>query len=59
MTPQLVEWMMGLPEGWVTGVPTLARRDMLKLLGNGVVPQQAAHAIRLLLPLVAERAAAA
>lgn len=52
--PQLaapfVEWMMGLPEGWVTDVPGLTRNQMLKLCGNGVVPQQAIAAIRGLLP---------
>lgn len=40
---------MGLPDGWVTAVPGLTRNDQLKALGNGVVPQQAAHALRLLL----------
>jgi hypothetical protein len=30
---------------------------MLKALGNGVVPQQAAMALRLLLPAMTERAA--
>lgn len=40
--------MMGLPEGWVTGVPGLPRRDQLKAIGNGVVPQQAALALTLL-----------
>lgn len=39
---------MGLPEGWVTDVPGLTRNEKLKLLGNGVVPQQAALALRLL-----------
>jgi DNA (cytosine-5)-methyltransferase 1 len=38
-----VEWLMGLPEGHVTGVK-ISRNDMLKALGNGVVPQQAAAA---------------
>lgn len=47
---------MGLPEGWVTDVPGLSRKDQLKALGNGVVPQQAAAALRLLLPVL-ERAA--
>lgn len=41
--------MQGLPEGWVTDIP-LSRREMLSALGNGVVPQQAVLAIRLLLP---------
>lgn len=48
LNPVFVEWMMGLPEGWVTGVPGLSYREQLHLLGNGVVPQQAASAIRLL-----------
>lgn len=43
-----VEWMMGLPEGWVTGVPGLSRTRQIRLLGNGVVPQQAAHALTVL-----------
>lgn len=41
---------MGLPAGWVTDVPGLSRSAQLKALGNGVVPQQAALALRLLLP---------
>lgn len=48
---------MGLPEGHVTAVPGLSRNDMLKLLGNGVVPAQAAAALRHLLPNVMEVAA--
>lgn len=42
------EWMMGLPEGWVTGVPGLSYSQQIRLLGNGVVPQQAAHALTVL-----------
>ncbi len=34
---------MGLPEGWVTDV--LPNRKALKVLGNGVVPQQAVAAL--------------
>jgi DNA (cytosine-5)-methyltransferase 1 len=41
--------MMGLPTGHVTGVPGLSRARQLKALGNGVVPQQATAALRLLL----------
>lgn len=48
LAPRFVEWLMGLPEGWVCDVPGLSRNDMLRLLGNGVVYQQAAHAIQLL-----------
>lgn len=42
-----VEWMMGVPEGWVTesGIPYGAQ---LRALGNGVVPQQASLALRLM-----------
>jgi len=47
LSPRFVEWLMGLPEGWVTGVPGLSRPQELKLLGNGVVPQQAVAALRL------------
>jgi DNA (cytosine-5)-methyltransferase 1 len=48
LSPQFVEWMMGLPAGHVTDVPDLTRTQQLKALGNGVVPQQAAAALRLL-----------
>jgi DNA (cytosine-5)-methyltransferase 1 len=41
--------MMGLDAGHVTAVPGLTRTQQLKALGNGVVPQQAAAALRLLL----------
>ncbi|WP_332836358.1 hypothetical protein [Streptomyces odonnellii] len=46
----LVEWMMGLPEGWVTENDGVSRAAQLRLLGNSVVPQQATHAMNLLLP---------
>ena len=45
LSPTFVEWMMGLPTGWVTDVG-LPRTQQLRALGNGVVPQQAAEAIR-------------
>ncbi|MGW5582830.1 DNA cytosine methyltransferase [Streptomyces sp. NPDC003857] len=48
LSPAFVEWLMGLPAGHVTDVPGLTRTQQLKALGNGVVPQQAAAAIRLL-----------
>lgn len=51
LSPRFVEWMQGLPDGWVTGVPGLSRPQQLKVLGNGVVPQQAVLALRLLLDL--------
>lgn len=49
LSPAFVEWMMGLEAGWVTGVPGLSRSAQLRVLGNGVVPQQAAAALSLLL----------
>ncbi|MFD8546816.1 hypothetical protein [Streptomyces sp. NPDC059649] len=49
LSPAFVEWLMGLPEHHVTGVDGLSRGAQLKALGNGVVPQQAAAALRLLL----------
>jgi DNA (cytosine-5)-methyltransferase 1 len=42
-----VEYMMGLPKGWVTD-SGLSRAQQLKILGNGVVPQQAFYALELL-----------
>ena len=48
LSSAFTEWMMGLPEGWVTGVG-LKRNDELKACGNGVVPQQAELALRQLL----------
>src|SRR5690606_15124150 len=53
LSPRFVEWMQGLPDGWVTGVPGISRNDQLRALGNGVVPQQASEAIRRLLWLPA------
>ncbi|NMI60988.1 DNA cytosine methyltransferase [Streptomyces sp. RLA2-12] len=48
LSPLFVEWMMGLPAGHVTDVPGTTRTQQLKALGNGVVPQQATHALRAL-----------
>jgi len=48
LSSKFTEWMMGLPEGWVTGVG-LTRNEELKACGNGVVPQQAEMALRMLL----------
>jgi len=44
---KFVEYMMGLPAGWVTDVDII-RSQQLKILGNGVVPQQAYRALELL-----------
>jgi len=52
------EWMMGWPEGWVTDFiePSrskvegkITRSAAMKVIGNGVCPQQAAQALRELL----------
>jgi DNA (cytosine-5)-methyltransferase 1 len=39
--------MMGLEDGWVCDAVD-GRSHQLRILGNGVVPQQAAYAITLL-----------
>lgn len=59
LSPRFVEWMMGLPDGWVCDIitpdsepsryPARWRTSTLKVLGNGVVPQAAAAALRALL----------
>lgn len=63
LSPEFVEWMMGLPAGHVTALaatpgqtlsehgvnPLLSYGAQLKALGNGVVPQQAAAALRVML----------
>lgn len=50
LSPRFVEWLMGLPPGWVTSPDIgLTYAQQLKCLGNGVVPQQAALALHLLL----------
>ncbi|MET9226140.1 DNA cytosine methyltransferase [Lentzea sp. NPDC003310] len=48
LSPAFVEHLMGLPAGWVTDVP-LPRVNQLRILGNGVVPHQAALAVSMLL----------
>ena len=48
LSSKFTEWMMGLPDGWVTDVG-LTRNEELKACGNGVVPQQAELALRQLL----------
>jgi DNA (cytosine-5)-methyltransferase 1 len=50
LNPELPEWMMGWPEGWVTDPDIgLTRAEQLKAAGNGVVPQQAVLALTELL----------
>lgn len=48
LSARFVEWMMGLPDGHVTSLD-LSRERQLRMLGNGVVPQQAALAVHTLI----------
>ncbi len=48
LSAAFAEWLMGIPH-LVTGVPGLPRTAQLRIIGNGVVPQQAAAALRLLI----------
>lgn len=50
LSARFVEWLMGLPDGHVTGPDLgLSRERQLRMLGNGVVPQQAALAVNTLI----------
>lgn len=59
LSEHFAEWLMGLPAGWVTGSLNddnlfgigyrLSRQEALRIIGNGVVPQQAALALDVLL----------
>lgn len=47
LSPAFVEWLMMLPAGHVTNPAIgITRNEQLKALGNGVVPPQAAAALR-------------
>jgi len=48
LSSKFTEWMMGLEPGWITDCG-LTRNEELKAAGNGVVPQQAELALRILL----------
>ena len=48
LSSAFTEFMMGLEPGWITDVG-LTRNEELKACGNGVVPQQAELALRILL----------
>lgn len=48
ISSSFTEWLMGLPEGWITDCG-LTRTEELKAAGNGVVPQQAYLALEILL----------
>jgi len=53
LSSAFTEWMMGLPEGWITDCG-LSRNEELKACGNGVVPAQARLALSILLGGIAE-----
>jgi DNA (cytosine-5)-methyltransferase 1 len=58
LNPELPEWMMGFPSGWVTGL-NIPRTAQLRLMGNACQPQVSEMATRtLLVPLLVEAAAA-
>lgn len=47
--PAFVEWMMGLPDRWIADPELgISRTQQLRMLGNAVVPQQAALAWNIL-----------
>ncbi|WP_150463288.1 DNA cytosine methyltransferase [Nesterenkonia ebinurensis] len=49
--PEFVEWLMGLPAGWVTDPGRgLTPNQQIAALGNGVLPLQATTALDLLRP---------
>ena len=59
LSPLFVEFLMGLDEGHVTDPAIgLTRNEQLRALGNGVVPQQAALALSILLPRMTRAVAA-
>lgn len=44
--PEFVEWLMGLPSGWVTDPAYgLTPNQQITALGNGVLPLQATNAL--------------
>jgi len=52
LSARFVEWMMMLPDGWITNPAIgLTRNEQLKAGGNGVVPPQAYAALSMLVPI--------
>lgn len=47
MNPVFVEWMLGLPEGWVTE-HLWSQNKRFQVLGSGVPPHQMAAGVHLL-----------
>lgn len=59
LSARFVEWMMHLSPGHVVDVPGLSRGEQLRMLGNGVVPDQAEAAMVILLGRACDRLRAA
>lgn len=58
LSTRFVEWLMGLEDGHVSGEDLgLTREQQLRLLGNGVVPQQGAAAVYQLTAIALKEAA--
>lgn len=55
LSAAFAEWMMGWPAGWVTDID-ISRNDQLRIIGNGVVPQQAIAALQSLLNIAKQAA---
>lgn len=54
LSPAFSEFLMGWPAGWLTDPAIgISRNDQLRIVGNGVCPQQAAAALRYLLAVTA------
>lgn len=54
LSAEFSQWLMGWPDGWVTDPDIgISRNDQLRIIGNGVCPQQAVHALRFLLSVAA------
>jgi DNA (cytosine-5)-methyltransferase 1 len=50
LAAEFSSWLMGWPDGWVTDPAIdISRSNQLRIVGNGVCPQQAAAALRYLL----------
>lgn len=43
--PVFIEWLMGLPTGWVTDADELTQNKQITALANGVLPLQASAAL--------------
>jgi len=49
LSTEFGEWFMGWPQGWVSEVPGLSATEGLKIIGNGVVPQQEELALHIMI----------